>query len=160
MSEPVTAKPRNEKGEKPEKDNEKQEKSRGEKNWDEKWRRDPLNAAVWALILIWLGLTLLAKNLDAFQSARVFGSLMPQEGWSRLFFAGAGGILLLQVLFRLLVPAYRAPVVGTIILAVVFLAIGLGNWIGNLGWGWILLPILVILVGLLILFRGLFRKRE
>jgi len=158
MSEPDTAKRRDEKGEKPEKDNEKQEKSRGEKNWDEKWRRDPLNAAVWALILIWLGLTLLARNLDAFQSASVLGAPMAEEGWSRLFFAGAGGILLLQALFRLQVPAYRAPVVGTIILAVVFLAIGLGDWISNL-W-WILLPILVILVGLLILFRGVFRKRE
>jgi hypothetical protein len=160
MSEPDAVKQPGTKREKHEKDHEKQEKSRGEKNWDEKWRRDPLNAAVWALILIWLGLTLFARNLDVFQSARVFGSLMPQEGWSRLFFAGAGGILVLQALFRLLVPAYRAPVVGTIILAVVFLAIGLGDWIGNLGWGWIVLPILVILVGVLFLFRGLFRKRE
>lgn len=37
-------------GEKEEKD----EKGR-EESWDEKWRRDPLNAAGWALLLIWLG---------------------------------------------------------------------------------------------------------
>lgn len=157
MSEPVTVKPRNEKGEKPEKDREKQEKNRAEKNWDEKWRRDPLNAAVWALILIWLGLTLLASNFEPFKSMTVQGQPIFEEWW-RIFFAGAGCILLVEAVFRLLVPAYRAPVVGTFILAIVFLAIGLGEWIGNL-WP-ILLPVAVIVVGLLILFRGMFRKRE
>jgi hypothetical protein len=157
MSEPDAVKKPAEKGEKQEKDNEKQEKSRGEKNWDEKWRRDPLNAAVWAFILIWLGLTLLASNFEPFKGMMIQGHAVFEEWW-RIFFAGAGCILLLEVLFRLLMPAYRAPVIGTFILAIVFIAIGIGEWIGNL-WP-ILLPILLILGGVLVLFRGMFRKRE
>ncbi len=152
MSEPEPIKQQDAKGEKQEKDREKQEKARGEKNWDEKWRRDPLNAAVWAFILIWLGLTLLADNLGLLKNIPYF-----QEWW-RLFFLGAGGILLLEALFRLLMPAFRTPIVGTLILGIVFLAIGIGDMIAEL-WQY-LLPLLAILFGLLILLRGLFRKRE
>ena len=47
-----------------EKELEKQEeKSADEKNYDEKYRRDPLGSIVWALILIWVGLVLLAQNM-------------------------------------------------------------------------------------------------
>jgi hypothetical protein len=152
MSEPEPVKQR---GEKQEKDHEKHEKSRNEKNWDEKWRRDPLNAAVWALILIWLGLTLLASTVAPFKSWMIQGEAL-SDTWWHLFFIGAGGILVLEAIFRVAVPAYRAPILGTVILAIVFLAIGLGDWIGNL-WP-IVLPLLLIVGGVLILFRGLFRK--
>jgi hypothetical protein len=63
--------------------------------------------------------------------------------------------LLLEVLFRLLVPAYRQPFAGNFVLAIVFLAIGLGsliNW--NLNWA-----IGLIAVGGYILVRGLVRPR-
>ncbi len=135
--------------EKPEKQNEKQEKEdeKHEKNWDEKWRRDPLNAAGWALILIWAGVVLLVSNVGIF---RLFAL---ETGWP-LFFAGAGGILLLEVVVRLVVPAYRGPVIGTLILALVFLGIGLGgliNW--NLVWAFVLIGL-----GLAILLRGLMRR--
>jgi hypothetical protein len=157
MSEPEVVKQRGEKGEKPEKDREKQEKGRNEKNWDEKWRRDPLNAAAWALILIWLGLTLLASTLEPFSSWTIQNEPLADTWW-HFFFLGAGGILLLEAIFRLLVPAYRAPIVGTVILALIFLGIGLADWIENL---WVfLLPVSLIIGGLLFLFRGLFRKRE
>jgi hypothetical protein len=132
-----------EKGEKDEKEDENQEKS-----WDEKWRRDPLSAAVWAFILIWGGLVLLAANLNFLDDLFL-------EGW-QLFFLGAGVILLLEVVLRLLLPAYRQPVIGTIILALVFLAIGLG---GLVKW-YLLWPLVLIGVGAYILFAGLFRRRE
>lgn len=131
---------------------EKQEKSRGEKNWDEKWRKDPLNAAAWALILIWLGLTLLANSLGLLKGWGYFSD------WSHLFFLGAGAILILEAIFRLLVPAYRRPVLGTLILGILFLAISLGDLNDQL-WPYVL-AIGVILIGLAVLFRGLFRKRE
>jgi hypothetical protein len=133
-----------EKAEKQEKEEEKHEK-----NWDEKWRRDPLNAAAWALILIWGGLVLLASNIGIFHWVAL------TDAWP-LFFAGAGAILLLEAAVRLLVPAYRAPVIGTIILALVFLGIGLGgliNW--NLIWAFVL-----IALGVSILLRGLLQRRE
>jgi hypothetical protein len=132
-----------EKEEKQEKQEEKEEKS-----WDEKWRRDPLNTAVWAVILIWVGLVLLASNLGLFDR---FESL---DAWA-LIFLGAGLIVLLEVVVRQLVPAYRQPVGGSLVLAVIFLALGLG---GLIGWGlaWALVP---IVIGVLILIRGLFWQR-
>lgn len=119
-----------------------------EKSWDEKWRRDPLTAAVWAIVLIWGGVVLLAANfgfLDGF----------PLDGW-QLFFLGAAAILMLEVLVRLLVPSYRQPVVGTVILSLVFAAIGLG---GLVKW-YLLWPLVLIGIGVYVLFSGLFRQRE
>jgi hypothetical protein len=134
-------------GEKQEKQEKEEEKH--EKSWDEKWRRDPLNAAVWAIILIWAGLVLLAGNLGLFDA---FEGI---NGWE-IFFIGAGGFLLLEVLFRLLTPAYRQPVIGNIILAFVFLAIGLG---GLVKWG-VIWGLVIIGIGLYVLFTGLRRRRE
>lgn len=106
----MSERPRNEKEEKEEKDS-------GD-SWDEKWRRDPLNAAGWALVLIWAGLVLIAENLD------IFGTRW--EAWP-VILIGAGVIVLLGVVIRLLVPAYRRPVTGSIILGFILLGIGLGE---------------------------------
>lgn len=129
-----------------EKREEKQEKE--EKNWDEKWRRDPLSAIVWAAILIWAGLVLLGANLG----------LLVRFEWldtGALIAIGAGLILLLEVAVRLLLPDYRRPVTGTFILAIVLLAIGLGNLIGwNVIWA-----LALIVIGVSILVRGLFWRR-
>jgi hypothetical protein len=129
-----------EKGEKEEKDE--------EKSWDEKWRRDPLTAAVWAIILIWAGVVLLAANLGFLDGFFL-------SSW-QLFFLGAAAILMLEVLVRLLVPSYRQPVIGTVILSLVFLAIGLG---GLVKW-YLLWPMVLIGIGVYILFSGLFRRKE
>ena len=126
-----------EKFEKQEKEREKEEKS-----WEEKWREDPLSAVVWALILVWAGIALLIGNLDALQDTAL-------EGWN-LVFAGAGVILLLEVVVRLLVPAYRQPVIGGLILGFVFLAIGLGD----LGIWDAIWPLAIILIGVALLLRG------
>ncbi len=143
MSEERQYRQYNEKDEKQEKQHEKEEKS-----WDEKWRRDPLNAAVWAVIIIWAGLVLLASNLGFFDDSFL-------DAWP-LFFVGAGGILLLEVLFRLVMPAYRQPVIGNAILATIFLAIGLGGLIDwNLIWA-----VALIGIGGFILLRGLFGQRR
>lgn len=134
-------------GEKQEKQEKEEEKH--EKSWEEKWRRDPLNAAVWAIILIWGGLVLLAGNLglyDAFERI---------DGWE-IFFVGAGGVLLLEVLFRVLTPAYRQPIIGNLILAFVFLAIGLG---GLIGWG-VIWGLIIVGIGVYVLFSGLRRRKE
>ena len=100
--------------------NEKEEKDSGE-SWDEKWRRDPLNAVWWALILIWAGLVLIADNMGMLDNLGLSG-----KGWS-LGFLGAGILALLLVLIRLFVPAYRRPVTGSIIIGFILLGIGLGE---------------------------------
>lgn len=126
---------------------EKQEKGNGD-SWDEKWRRDPVDAAMWALILIWVGLVLLGANMG------FFGDL-PLESWS-IGFLGAGAIILLTVLFRLMVPAYRKPLAGSVILGVIFIGIGLGDLIG-----WVIIgPLVLIGIGAGIILTGLFRRRE
>lgn len=133
-----------------EKQEEKEEKQeeKEEKSWDEKWRRDPLNAAAWAAILIWAGLVLLAGNLgllDSFEKVGVWGFI----------FIGAGLILIGEALVRLFVPQYRRPVAGSLILGVILLVIGLGNLIG---WG-LVVALVLIAVGLSLLFRGLILRR-
>jgi hypothetical protein len=124
---------------------EKEEEKRGEKedrSWDEKWREDPLNAAVWAGILVWAGVALLLGNLGILDDTAL-------SGWD-LVFAGAGAILLLEAVVRLLVPAYRRPIIGNLILGFVFLSIGLGDLVSwDLIW-----PLAIILLGLSLLLRG------
>jgi len=153
---------------KDEKQNEKDEKDlqkQEEKSMDEKWRRDPLGSVVWALILIWAGVVFLANNLgllDAFNDffarlgleAAEFPFPVPfmsLNAWS-LVFLGAGVLLLAEVVIRLLFPAYRRPVVGTAIMAVIALGLGLGSW--GLIW-----PLILIIVGLGIVLGGLFRGK-
>jgi hypothetical protein len=135
-------------GEKYEKEEEKEHEKEEEKSWDEKWRRDPLNAAAWAAILIWAGLVLLAENLGLLVR---FERL---ETWA-LIFIGAGLIVLLQVVIRLVVPEYRQPVIGSLILGAILLAIGLGDLIGtDVVWALVL-----IALGAAILLRGFLWRR-
>lgn len=158
---------RNEKAEKDEKDLRKhEEKSAEEKSVEEKWRRDPLGAVVWALILIWAGIILLAANLGFLDAINRFLAeigvqtaelpvklpFMALSAWS-LVFLGAGVLLLAEVVVRLLFPSYRRPVLGTLILATIFLGMGLGSW--GLIW-----PMVLIVAGVSLLLGGLFRRKE
>jgi len=125
---------------------EEKEAEKDEKTWDEKWRRDPLSAAVWAIILIWAGVALLAENiglLARFERLDIWG----------LIFIGAGVIMFLEVVIRLLVPSYRRPVGGTLVFAVVLVGLGLNNLFGwELTW-----PLILIAIGVGILLRGFLR---
>jgi hypothetical protein len=126
---------------------EKNEKGDGD-SWDEKWRRDPLDAAMWAFVLIWVGVVLLGANLGFFAG-------LPLEPWA-IGFIGAGVIVLLTVLLRLLMPAYRKPLAGSVILGVILIGIGLGDLIG-----WVIIaPLVLIGIGVGIILTGLFRRRE
>jgi len=76
------------------------------------------------------------------------------EAWA-LIFIGAGLIVLLQMVIRLVVPEYRRPVTGSLILGIVLLAIGLGDLIGtNVVWALVL-----IAIGVAMLLRGFLRRR-
>lgn len=127
---------------------EEKEEEKEEKSWEEKWRRDPLNAAAWAAILIWAGLVLLVDNLD------LLARYERLEVWP-LIFIGAGLIVLLEVAVRLFMPYYRRPVIGSLILGFILLAIGLGSLVGwNLIWA-----LALIVVGVVILVRGFLWRR-
>lgn len=140
-----------------------EEKSTEEKGWDEKWRRDPLSAITWAVIFIYSGVVLLAANLgyldDILPKRITIGGMTGLEdvinAWP-LVFIGAGIIFLIEVVIRLLVPAYRKPVTGTIIFAIILIGIGLGDLID---WA-IIWAVILIVLGVSIIFRGLGRRKD
>jgi hypothetical protein len=129
---------RDEKEEKLEKEEEKHEKN--------EWQSDRLNTLSWAAILIWIGLVLLANSLEM---------VALSEGWPAIPL-GAGVIVLIEALARLAMPQYRQPTGGQYVLAVVLIAVGLGNW---LDWG-LIWPLALILIGLGILAHNFLQPRE
>ncbi len=134
-----------------------EEKSPEEKSYEEKWRRDPLGSLIWALILIWAGVVWLASNLGLFEDRRIGVVDLPWElpfepaAWT-VFFLGAGVLVLIEVGIRLLMPAYRQPVLGSFIWAIVLFGIALGNWA-------VIWPVILIAIGASILLRGFFSKK-
>jgi len=122
---------------------------------------DSLSALVWALILIWAGLVFLASNmgwLDQIQAQQ----FLPEElhfiglsTWS-VIFLGAGGIVFVEAMIRILVPAYRSSSSGNFFLAAIFLGIGLG---GIFGWR-LVWPFLLIAMGLSALANALVQRRK
>ena len=146
-----------------EKDREKrEEKSSEEKSSEEKWQRDPLSAVIWALILIWAGLVFLMDNLGILDSIQTSGGMIPgvdievDLGPWAIILTGAGVIVLLEALIRVLVPAYRRPVGGTIVFGFILIGIGLGNL---LNWS-LVFPLILIGLGLSIILRGFMRPRS
>ena len=126
-----------------EKTHEKEEKPR---DVAEKWQQDPLSAIVWASVLIVGGFVLILDNLGV--------PIFDGNGWS-IALVCAGLIVGLEAVVRILMPEYRRPVRGTLILAAVLFGLGLSGWIG---WGmtWALL---IIGAGVAILLTGLRRGR-
>jgi hypothetical protein len=82
---------------------------------------------------------------------RFFGDL----GVLSLIFLGAGVIVLVEVVIRLLVPAYRQSVTGSIIFALILIGVGLGNLVS---WQ-VIWPLILIGIGLIIILRGMVRRR-
>jgi len=148
-----------EKQEKEEKD-EKEPQKHEEKSMEEKWHRDPLGTMIWALILIWAGLVWLGWNFGvmeryAFLRRFLAGDGIIQPPIMALIFLGAGVLILIEVLIRLVVPVYRRSVIGSIIVAAIFLGIGLGDLIK---WNFIW-PVVIITIGLVIILQGLLRRK-
>ncbi len=134
-----------------EKSEEKVHEKDAEKRWEEKWSRDPLSAIIWATILIWAGVVLLAANLDLLDR---FGRLGDLGSWS-IVFGGVGLILLAEVIIRLLIPAYSGPIIGTLILGLILIGVSLGSLITwDLIW-----PTILIAVGLIVLLGNILRRR-
>ena len=138
--------PRKERAEKDEKHHEKEEKGRS----------DPLSTIVWGAIIIWAGVVLLAENLDFLARLGLRGDTVPGmfpfriSTWG-LIFLGAGVIILAEVAARLILPSYRRHVMGSIILAFVFIGIGLGNLVN---WS-VIWALILIALGVVILLRAM-----
>ena len=136
------------------------EKSADEKSYDEKYRRDPLGSIIWALILIWVGLVLLAQNMGYLEQWGIRLQLadLPFEvpfvgdSWS-LIFLGIAVIVMIEIIIRLLIPDYRRPLMGSVIFLIVCIGLAFGSW--NFIW-----PLILIAIGASILLRGLFRSNQ
>ncbi len=139
-----------------EKTEEKVREKEDEKSYEEKHREDPVGTMVWAATLIWAGLVFLADNLDYLDRLQMYTAELPfelpvkPEAWT-LFFLGAGVLVLLGVVLRLLVPSYRRPILGSLIWAIVLFALAFGEW--NLIW-----PFILIAIGVSILLEGVLRR--
>jgi hypothetical protein len=132
--------------EKEEEKREKEDEKRTEKQSDEKWRRDPVRLVFLALVLIWGGVVALVE---------VLGGTQPSwwNSWF-VFLAGTGVLMLIKAAVRL-IPEYRRPAGGTIIIGIVLLGIGIG---GLVGWTYIW-PAILIIVGIILIARVFFRRR-
>ncbi len=137
--------------------NEKEEEKRGEKRdekgrgWDEKYERDPLRMISIAAILIWGGLVALAGTL------KLFAFDWEGHGWA-IFLLGTGVILIGKVIIRELVPHFRRPIGVSLIIGIVLLAVGISDLI-NWNWNYVG-PIILVIIGLVIILRGVFRHRK
>jgi hypothetical protein len=106
----------------------------------EMMRPDTLDPIIWAAAFIWAGMVWFASSLG----------YLDGQAWP-LFFFGAGVLVLIELGIRLLVPAHRRDLLGTLI------------WVGVLFWlgDWDLLwPVILIAIGASILLRGYFRELE
>lgn len=144
-----------------EKHEEKYHEKTDEKSYDEKHSQDPVGSMVWAGTLVWAGLVLLANNLGWLESWRIrlgdtgFDLPFEIEAWIgawQLFFLGAGVLVLVGVVARLLIPEYRRPVLGNVIWAIVLFGIAIGKW--DLIW-----PLILIAVGLSLLLSNKIGRR-
>lgn len=124
------------------------EKEEKESEKEEKGRQDPLSSVIWALILITAGGIWLMQSMG-FLAWETFGG-----AWNLILIA-AGLLFLLEVAIRLVMPAYRRPVGGTLIFSFVLMAIGISNWIGSA----VVWPLALIGMGLAIIISGLLRGR-
>ncbi|NIS82192.1 MAG: hypothetical protein GTO14_18740 [Anaerolineales bacterium] len=140
------------------------DEKRDEKTRDEKDRQDPVSTISFAAFLIWGGVILLLNNLgqlgvliDFVERLDLPRARLPfdlpfvdVDAW-RVFFLGAGVIVLVEILIRLVMPMYRRNVFGSIIWAAILFSLALGAW-------QIIWPVAVMVIGLAILIGG-FRRR-
>ncbi len=123
----------------------------------QRYERDRISAITWAFILIWAGLVFLASNTGymerfSFALPGLPDGLRGLSTWSMIFL-GAGFILLLEVVARIIFPQTRRNFLGSLILAVVFIGIGMGQYFS---WS-VIGPIILIALGLSFLLKGVFK---
>jgi hypothetical protein len=114
----------------------------------EKYQRDPLSGAIWAGIFILAGLILLADNMGYLPKIGSAGAL----NWIAL---GAGCLLLLEVIVRVVSPDYARPIVGRIIFAGILMFAGLSGLV-NIESAW---PLILVVIGVAVLANAILRRR-
>ncbi|MCP4514605.1 MAG: hypothetical protein GY824_05160 [Delftia sp.] len=119
------------------------EKREEKEEKDGDWSSDSLSSAIWALIIIWVGVVFLLSNMI--------------EDWDNSWawiMAGIGALIFLEVVVRLVIPAYRRPVGGRVVLGTIFLIGGASNLVNVDLW-----PLVLIAIGVVMLL-GYFNPRK
>jgi uncharacterized membrane protein YjjP (DUF1212 family) len=121
----------------------------GQDNWRDQhkeWRHhDPLRGLFWGLLLILLG-CLFFVTMQGWLS---------WDTWWQYFLIGLGLIFLIDALAHYMNPATRFGTFGKIIPGIILIAVGSAFIFGMEEW-W---PLILIVVGVIILLRFIFRKR-
>jgi len=118
-----------------------------ERHWERRHRSpDMLGQVVWAAILVFAGLIFLADNLGYLPGAR------DANPWQWIMF-GAGGLLVIEALIRLVSVEFKGAAVGRLILGLILLGLGTSAVFGiSLSAAW--WPVILIVIGLSLLLRG------
>jgi hypothetical protein len=142
---------------------EKDEKEQ-EKHEEKAEEHDLLSSIAWAAVLIWSGLVFLGNNLGWWEAIgmnvhhswifRGLGELMAFNT-SHMIALGAGVIVVVEVLARLFVPAFKSHVGGKLVLAAFLIGWGLSPF---LNW-YIIWPLMLIAVGVSVMLGGLLKKK-
>ncbi|NPV55743.1 MAG: hypothetical protein HPY76_03590 [Anaerolineae bacterium] len=127
-----------------------------------KIRKGLLGAVIWALILIWMGAVLLAHStglleqyLGAQQPVRVGDFWFLPVPWG-VILLGIAALMLVEVLLRALIPAFRRGLLAKLILAVILLNLALGE-----AFPWqTIWSVVLIAIGCMFLIRALFGRRK
>jgi len=99
------------------------------------WRSDRLDALGWAAAFLWAALILLAEAIGYPSGSSWW------DGWA-FFFVGAGAIVLVETIVRLVVPQYHSSWLWSLIFGSVLVGVGLDSWEA---WAWICAATMAIL---------------
>jgi hypothetical protein len=122
---------------------EEQEKYREMQHWS---RKDPISPISGGLIVVWLGVVFLLRNMG----------FLYWRNWWAYFILGIGVILILEGIIRSAIPQYRCGVIGKLVSGVILVTIG-GIFIYGASDWW---PLIIIAVGLIIIFGTIWKFKS